>query len=40
MSNEITLLMCECCLDIVLEDDAQYLVDNCYCHHCIEEVSP
>lgn len=38
MSQEITLLLCECCYDIILEDDAQYHDDNTYCHRCIEEV--
>lgn len=39
MSQEITLLLCECCYDIILEDDAQYHDETTYCHHCIEEVS-
>lgn len=35
---EITLLLCECCFDVILEDDAQYHENKSYCHHCIEEV--
>ncbi len=35
---EYTFLLCECCFDIILEDDALYHDDNSYCHHCIEEV--
>jgi len=35
---EITLLLCECCFDVILEDDAQYHGNKSYCHHCIEEV--
>lgn len=37
-SYEITLLFCESCFDIIIEDDAEYHHDKCYCHHCIEEV--
>jgi hypothetical protein len=36
--TEYTFLLCECCFDIILEDDAQYHGDNSYCHHCIEEI--
>lgn len=38
MIYEITLLLCECCFDVILEDDAEYHRDKCYCHQCIEEV--
>jgi hypothetical protein len=36
---EITLLLCECCLEIILEADAEYHEDLPYCHQCIEEVA-
>lgn len=38
MTQEITLLLCECCYDIILEDDAQYHDETTCCHNCIEEV--
>lgn len=38
MNYEITLLLCECCFEAILEVDAEYHENNSYCHHCIEEV--
>lgn len=40
MNHEITLLLCECCFDVILENDAEYYHDISYCHHCIDEVKP
>jgi|GEM_PF-5088313 len=37
---EITMLLCESCFDIILEDDAEYHQEKPYCHHCIDEVKP
>ncbi len=37
---EITMLLCEACFDIILEDDAEYHHEKSYCHHCIDEVKP
>ena len=37
---EYTFMLCECCFDIILEDDVQYHNDKSYCHHCIEEIRP
>lgn len=36
--DEYTFLLCECCFDLILEDDAEYHKELPYCHHCIEEV--
>ena len=37
-SYEYTFILCEACLDIIVEDDAEYFNHKTYCHHCIEEV--
>ena len=37
---EITMLLCEGCFDVILEDDAEYHHEKYYCRHCIDEVKP
>ena len=35
---EFTVMVCECCFDVLLDDDVEYLDEQLFCHHCIEEV--
>ncbi len=37
---EYSFILCECCFDIILEDDTFTFNNKCYCHRCIEEVRP
>lgn len=38
-NGAITFVLCECCFDIILEDDAEYHHDKSYCHRCLKEIS-
>jgi len=37
---EFTVIVCECCFDVLLEDDVEYLNGKLFCHHCIKEILP
>ena len=37
--KEITLIMCECCCDFIIESDSQELKGVSYCSECISEYS-
>lgn len=36
--DECTLVLCECCYGVILEEDAEYNEEMPYCHHCIKEM--
>jgi formylmethanofuran dehydrogenase subunit E len=36
--EEITLLICDRCFEIIFEEDAEYHKELPYCHRCIEEI--
>ncbi len=38
MFTEITFVLCEACLDFVLETESECHDDMSYCQRCIEEV--
>lgn len=37
--DECMLLLCECCLEIILEDDAEYREGLPHCRRCVEEAN-
>jgi formylmethanofuran dehydrogenase subunit E len=34
---KFSIILCESCFDVLLEDDAEYLNGRAFCHRCIEE---
>ena len=37
--SDFTVIVCEACFDVLLEDDTEYVEGKALCHHCIRENS-